>query len=494
MPPLRVPGVQRLYNDPWVITLIDSLPMHVALLDVGGTIQAVNGRWNEFARRNGGDECACGVGVNYLRVCSGEEAESPIRDVLAGRRATYEVEYPCHGPQEKHWFIMRISPLGVDPRAGFIVMHEDVTKHALTRDVIEKQRANLQTLLETATDGIHVTNERGNLVYFSDSFARMLGYSNLEMPRLTAADWEVAHTDVQFESEFARLAACTDFQSRQFRRRDGSVIQVEVHEKSIMMDGRRYLYRSARDITQRLNEERRMTAERRHLAELERINRELDEFVYIASHDLRSPLRAITSLTQWVIDDDRTIRPETADRLRQVQRRAQRMSRLLDDILLYARAGKIDSVSGERLAADGLVREVVETLHIPDGFVVRCDPSLSRAQVARMPLKQVLHNLIGNAIKHHDRTVGTIEVRVNSAGNRHLFSVSDDGPGIPEQFRESVFDMFTTLKPRDTVEGSGMGLALVRKIVASVGGNCGLESCGARGTCLWFDWPKGDPT
>jgi signal transduction histidine kinase len=68
--------------------------------------------------------------------------------------------------------------------------------------------------------------------------------------------------------------------------------------------------------------------------------------------------------------------------------------------------------------------------------------------------------------------------------------VADDGPGIPEPYRESVFEMFTTLKPRDEVEGSGMGLALVRKVVTGLGGECGIQASAGRGTCLWFDWPK----
>jgi PAS domain S-box-containing protein len=467
------------------MTLINALPMHVALIDGDGNILAVNDRWSDYARLNGGDERACGAGANYLRVCSGSDVDSPIREVLAGRRSAYEAEYPCHSPREKQWFNMRVAPLGRSRRAGFLVLHQDVTQHVRTREAIDKQRGNLQTLLEGAADGIHVTDVHGNLIHFSHSFARMLGYGNLEMSRLKASDWTAAHTNAQSGS-------LTGFRSLQFRRKDGSTFPVEVHESRMMMDGHHYLYCSARDITDRLIEERRATSERDQLTELERIHRELDEFVYVASHDLRSPLRAITALTQWIIDDDRSVDANTAARLKQVQLRVQRMSRLLDDILLYARAGKIKSVSGDAMTAAALVQEIVDTLDVPDGFVIRWDDSLADAHIRRVPLEQVLYNLIGNAIKHHDRSIGLIEIQVRSAGNRHVFSVTDDGPGISEQFHESVFEMFTTLKPRDEVEGSGMGLAVVRKILCSLGGNCGLESCGERGTRIWFDWPKGD--
>jgi signal transduction histidine kinase len=231
-------------------------------------------------------------------------------------------------------------------------------------------------------------------------------------------------------------------------------------------------------------------AERRYLDEIDRINRELDEVVYVASHDLRAPLRGITTLAEFILEDDPTVGRTTRERLQQIKRRAQRMAHLLDDILLYARAGRLDAVSGPALPASRLVEEIAVALEVPAGFTLHLDASLLGATVRRMPLAQVLQNLIGNAVKHHDRGVGTITVATREAGSAWRFSVTDDGPGIPARYRESVFDMFTTLKPRDVVEGSGMGLALVRRLVRSFGGECGITENVARGVCVWFDWPK----
>jgi signal transduction histidine kinase len=129
-------------------------------------------------------------------------------------------------------------------------------------------------------------------------------------------------------------------------------------------------------------------------------------------------------------------------------------------------------------------------VHVPSAFSIRCDASLAGVEVIRAPLEQVLHNLIGNAIKHHDREAGMVAVSVESGGPLLRFSVIDDGPGIPEEYREVVFEMFQTLKPRDEVEGSGMGLALVRKIVGRMGGNCGIAAASGRGAHVWFDWPR----
>ncbi len=223
-------------------------------------------------------------------------------------------------------------------------------------------------------------------------------------------------------------------------------------------------------------------------AELTHTNLELDQFVYTASHDLRSPLRAIGSLAQFVLEDDATLQTETKDRLNLIISRSRRMQKMLDQILEYARAGK-DGGEGVPVEVSALIDEIVATLGVPPQFRIVKDASLASILVHPMPLSQVLQNLIGNSIKHHDAARGTVTISAQRAGLDWRFSVVDDGPGVPLQYRESVFDMFTTLKRRDEVEASGMGLALVAKLVKMQGGRCGIEPASGRGMRFWFDWP-----
>lgn len=226
-------------------------------------------------------------------------------------------------------------------------------------------------------------------------------------------------------------------------------------------------------------------------AQLKHTNRELDQFVYTASHDLRSPLRAIGSLAQFVLEDDASLTPETQDRLRLIISRSQRMRKMLDQILEYARAGK-DGGEGQPVSAFDLVADVAETLGVTAEFTIVKDPSLAQVLVHPMPIAQVFQNLLGNAIKHHDLGRGTVTISVQKTPEGLRFWVVDDGPGIAPQYRESVFDMFTTLKRRDEVEASGMGLALVRKLVKLEGGLCGIEPSSGRGARIWFDWSACD--
>jgi signal transduction histidine kinase len=241
------------------------------------------------------------------------------------------------------------------------------------------------------------------------------------------------------------------------------------------------------DITERKRVENDL---RRSNEDLEQKNKELDDFVYTASHDLRAPLTGVSTVAQWILEDDGALTDESRARLALIQGRIERMKRLLNDIRDYARAGQFAEPSGAPLTAAALVADVAATSHVPAGISIRCDRSLEAVQVTQVPLEQVLHNLINNAIKHHDRGKGIVTVSVESNGPRLRFSVIDDGPGIPEEYRTVIFEMFKTLKPRDEVEGSGMGLALVKKIVERMGGNCGIEAAPGRGANFWFDWPQ----
>lgn len=244
-----------------------------------------------------------------------------------------------------------------------------------------------------------------------------------------------------------------------------------------------------RNVNQRVQAEAEL---RRTMAELKRSNADLEHFAFAASHDLKSPLRAIDSLSQWLDEDLRDrLDPEHAGHLRLLRQRAQRMGRLLDDLLEYARAGRAGNA--EQVDVYQLVAQARELLSPPEGMRVEIEEPLPVVTAPVAPLRQVFVNLLGNAIKHHDRATGRVVVSARREDEWVEFTVADDGPGVPPEYREKVFEMFQTLRPRDEVEGSGMGLALVRRIVESAGGSVVLEGAGKRGAVVRFRWPHRMP-
>ncbi len=231
----------------------------------------------------------------------------------------------------------------------------------------------------------------------------------------------------------------------------------------------------------------------RRLAEqvkkLELVNKELDQFVYVASHDLKAPLRGVDNLSHLIAKETaHLLEPEKREYLDLIQNRVQRMEKLLDDLLAYSRVGKMQA-RVEKVDCNVLIVDIVELLSAPPGFSI-CAQELPCFNTYKTPLEQVFRNLINNAVKHHNRLDGKIIVTSLEQEKFYEFIVSDDGPGISSRYHDKIFQMFQTLRPRDEVEGSGMGLALVKKIIEEQKGEVWVESSEGEGAQFHFTWPK----
>nr|WP_136251028.1 PAS domain-containing sensor histidine kinase [Ningiella ruwaisensis] len=221
--------------------------------------------------------------------------------------------------------------------------------------------------------------------------------------------------------------------------------------------------------------------------DLKRSNKDLDNFAYVASHDLKAPLNVIKRLISWVIEDCKSLLPQDSlENLELVMNRANRMEQLLQDLLAYSRIGKEYQEACE-INVKEKVLELLSLLDLPMGFVLNCDDQT--ALVPEVPFSVVLLNLISNAIKHHDSGNAKIEIKVRRNQRANVITVIDNGPGIAEEDRKRVFDLFETLKPRDEVEGSGMGLSVVKRLVEHYGGYIKVEENRPRGTKFVVNWP-----
>jgi signal transduction histidine kinase len=224
--------------------------------------------------------------------------------------------------------------------------------------------------------------------------------------------------------------------------------------------------------------------------ELARVNNEVERLFYAVAHDLRSPLRAVDTLASWIVEDlEAGDLGEIHGHLDTLRRRVDRLDRMLSDLLSYARVGRTEHPV-ERVDVNALLEELTGGLiEIPPGFRVGWQ-EMPELTTHRTLLSQVFLNLINNAIKHHDRESGSIQVSAEDLGDRIAFRVTDDGPGVPPTYRQRIFGLFSTLKRRDEVEGSGMGLAFVQKVVRKLGGQVAVEGPEGRGAIFMFEWPK----
>jgi signal transduction histidine kinase len=223
--------------------------------------------------------------------------------------------------------------------------------------------------------------------------------------------------------------------------------------------------------------------------ELVAMNKELDQFAYVASHDLKAPMRAIDSLADFLREDLRDVADADSMRhLDMMQQRIGRLESLLDSLLEYSRAGRHRSPPE---LVD--VRELVEgcaELVLPRGRQFRYTGAAIRVYTWKTPLEQIVRNLIDNALKHTPDEQALITIDCAMQAGRLRITVEDEGPGIAPEFHERIFGMFQTLKPRDQVEGSGMGLAILKKLTETYGAEISVDSNpaerpGARFTVIW---------
>ena len=419
-------------------------------------------------------------------------------------------------------------------------MSMDNSEQKQLENAYRESEAKLRGLYELSPLGIALTDMKGRYVEFNESFLRICGYSEAELKALDY--WTL--TPKKYQAEEARqLESLIKYghygpYEKEYVRRDGTLIPLRLSGVLVTdRNGEEFIWSIVEDITERKQSEEalrrtrdelemrvqertaelletnrelsREVAERRRAEyELQELNEtleeriaqrtaeakrradELEQFAYVASHDLKAPLRGIANLTHWLQEDlQGKLSEDTAEKFALLKDRVGRMQALIEGLLEYSRVGRTQGVE-ETVATESLLHEVVHMLSLPEGAVVDIAPEMPVVSADRLRLSQVFANLIGNAVKHHAGGRIHIWVGVQETEKFYEFSVTDNGPGIAPQYREKVFMMFQTLTPKDVGNDSGIGLALVKKIVEEQGGSIMLESDEGKGSCFRFTWPK----
>jgi PAS domain S-box-containing protein len=343
-----------------------------------------------------------------------------------------------------------------------------------------------QRIVEAAPCSMVMVDLRGRIVLVNQQAEVMFGYERAELigetlEILLPERFRASH--LGHRQAFAAAPSMRQVgmgRDLTARRKDGTEFPVEVGLNPVAGDEGGLVLAAVTDITRRKAME----------LELEQANANLEEFTYAASHDLKSPLHGIADLLGWIVEDlDGRQSADVTRNLGRIDDRIRRLEHVIDDLLTYARAG---TMSADVIAVDprALIEGVLEIQPLPPGFQVTVDIEAAPFITAKTPLETVLRNLIGNAVKHHDRASGHLRIHVADVDRYCVFTVSDDGPGIPHAAREHVFRMFQALSASNG-GSSGIGLALSKRLVESHGGRIALDSAdGVRGTSVCVSWPR----
>lgn len=247
---------------------------------------------------------------------------------------------------------------------------------------------------------------------------------------------------------------------------------------------------SLRGIFQDITKEKKAERQLKEYSEvLEMKNKELDQFAYIVSHDLKAPLRGINNLSLWIEEDlGDLIQSEIKASFEMMRGRIKRMELLINGILEYSRVGRVKQ-EAETFELKPILDELVESLSPDEKFKINIPNDLPTITTERISIEQIFTNYISNSLKYNNNAEPIIEVSFKINNGMYEFCVADNGEGIEKQYHDKVFVIFQTLQSRDTYESTGVGLAIVKKIVEDNGGQVWIESELGLGTKFFFSWP-----
>ena len=488
--------------------ILNSMESQVAVIDANGQIVLINEAWRsfslKFSQQPGQMAPRTDIGANYLDVCRrnllavGDEAlrvSEGIVAVLERRLPTFSLEYPCHSPWEQRWFRLIVTPLIIDGEQGAVLVHDNITESKLAEMALAQKQQRLANILWGTGAGTWEWNVQTGETNFNERWAEIIGYRLDELAPVSIDTWtRLAHPDDFAQSgellarHFAGQTDCYEFEAR-MRHKAGHWVWVLDRGKVISRtaDGQpEWMAGTHSEITERkvAEEEIHDLLSRLQIqsAALTSSNAELEQFAYVASHDLRQPLRMVNSYVQLL---ERALADKLDDKTREMMHfatdGAKRMDQMLVSLLDYSRVGR----KGEPLAPLASRSGVDEALRFlapairEANATVRVSGDWPQIVASRDEFTRLWQNLIGNAVKYRvpDRAP-ELDITVTPEGEGWRFCVADNGIGIdPAQF-ERLFKVFQRLHTRDQYEGTGIGLAVARKIVERHGGRIWVESGG----------------
>lgn len=228
----------------------------------------------------------------------------------------------------------------------------------------------------------------------------------------------------------------------------------------------------------------------RYSEQLQKQNEELNQFSYVVSHDLKAPLRAIFKLSEWIQEDLGTAIPDDVKKNMIILRgRVFRLEGLINGLLEYSKIGR-DNIEAEKVDVRLMLNDIIDLLNPPSHFTISMPKNLPVFRTKKIMLEQVFINILSNAIKYNDKAEGVINILFDEIGNYYRFSIEDNGMGIDPAYHEKIFAIFQTLEARDKIEGTGIGLSIVKKCVEDMTGTINLKSEQSKGAKFIFTWPK----
>jgi PAS domain S-box-containing protein len=507
---------------------LDSLDANICVLDEIGTIIKTNKSWNDFAIANSAELEKVSEGTNYIQIA--KDAKGPdsdlalqfakgIEDVMNGSAESFELEYPCHSPEEERWFIGKVRPFqGANSfPCKVVVSHINITERKKSEQALQAEEARIRAITESTQDAILMMNPAGDISFWNSAAERIFGYVSEEA---IGQDLHLLLAPQRYHASYKEKlsiflktglgGAVGKTLELEALHKNGREISIEMSLSSLELSDGWHAVGVMREITERKLAEEKLLA---YAEEVEMKNKELDktlikaeeatraksEFLANMSHEIRTPMNGVIGMTGLLLDTE--LNEEQRHYVETVQASGEALLEIINDILDFSKieAGKLEL---EMLDFDlhNVLDNFAAMLSIRAHdkgleFICAADPDVP-AYISGDPgrLQQILTNLAGNAVKFTHRGEVVVRVTLESETSTEVllrFSVKDTGIGIAEDKIGLLFNQFYQVDASTTRQysGTGLGLAISKQLVEMMGGNISVKSNEGRGSEFWFTLP-----
>jgi len=472
--------------------LVDSAPDAIVLVDLEGRIISCNSATEVFT----GYDAEELQGKSFLELSTLEPEDLPrvtkfFEDIMLGRDVEdFEMKSTRKDGSER-WMGVKVRILKSEETiTGILVIGRDITEHKLAEEALRASEEKYRELIENINDAYAVVR-RDKLVFLNQRCADIFGYPREELVGQSFFNIlapEAVEQNMRILGASLSGGTIPERYETVLLRMDGTPIDAEIGLRPITFEGKSAYSVIARDITERKRAEE---ALQQRTEELEHSNWELEQFAYVASHDLQEPLRMVASYVQLLQRRYKDkLDADAEEFIGYAVDGASRMQRMINDLLAYSRVG----TRGKDFAptdCEAVLSQTLTNLEVAIGesdAVVTHD-SLPSIMADDMQLGQLFQNLIGNAIKFRDDEPPRVHVSAEQKGNEWVFSIRDNGIGIAPEFTDRIFDIFQRLHSKNEYPGTGIGLAICRRIVERHGGQIWVESQPKKGSSFYFTIP-----
>jgi len=498
--------------------IVNALPSHTSILNSSGKIISVNRAWCNFADTNGLAWPDYGRGRNYIDICDrttgpdsdiAGKASEGIRQVISGQKDFFSLEYTCHSPCEKRYFIMKVIPYKNTEITGVIVAHENITGIIKSEEALRESEEKFRTLFESAPLGIMIVDMESHIIQVNDKIEEFFNYNRSDLigkkvEILVPERFRIAHAEHirnYYKNPSRRpMGEGLDIYGR---RKDGSEIPFAIALSHIKVKDAMFNIVFIDDITELREKEKEkeqfLKIIQSNIVELNIANRQLekastmkDEFLANMSHELRTPLNAILGMSETLLEETYgPLNTEQEKSVKTIEESGKHLLSLINDILDLSKieAGKFElQPSSVKIlpvckACLAMIKQQAHKKHLQ--IITNFDSEVIIISTDERRLKQILVNLLNNAVKFTEEggKIG-LEVLCDRKNNRVNFTVWDEGIGIAEEDVGRLFKPFTQIDSRLSrrYEGTGLGLALVARLTELLGGMVSVKSVSGKGS------------